>query len=105
MTDPVVRSGSTKKGQGWTHTDGASTIEIKVDTSAAGFTSVPVYVASLGFDASQEKAAYTVTGIDAVYEPSAKGFTLHLQRGGHAPSVDEVDRWGWVINWVGVAPG
>jgi RNA polymerase sigma factor (sigma-70 family) len=105
--------GRTAPGEGWkpygtTEEQAAQGIYIDVDTSAAKFKSVPVYITSLG----GESAHWEVTGISAIYPredqdqkllPLQTGFRIYLR---FRPSevtplynLQEASKK-WYVNWV-----
>jgi RNA polymerase sigma factor (sigma-70 family) len=108
-----VAYGRTAPGEGWkpygtTEEQAAQGIYIDVDTSAAKFKSVPVYITSLG----GESAHWEVTGISAIYPredqdkkllPLQTGFRIYLR---FRPSevtplynLQEASKK-WYVNWV-----
>ena len=99
-----IGGGKTKSGEGWKKGDGEF-IHIHVDTSAAGFTSTPVYLCSLS---GTEYHCYTVGG-NSVYGPNAHGFDVYLawskgtkMNGWNLESYSSTRQWR--INWVGLQP-
>ncbi|MFE7612350.1 hypothetical protein [Streptomyces celluloflavus] len=99
MSTQQVWSGATKPGDGWTDAD--SSIYINVDTSAGKFKSTPTYVASLTFS-KDEGGAFEITGLSSIYEPSPKGFTVHVAKGKNKVTVDQAKDRNYAVNWVGV---
>ena len=103
-----IASGRTTPGKGWVvdphHEDH---IYIDVDTSAAGFTTTPVYLCSIG---GTEWHCYTLGG-NSVYNPTQKGFRVYLA---WARGAAKVNRWNinnltgrsndraWHVKWIGI---
>ena len=81
------------------------TASLFVDTSASGFSSTPVYVASLG---ALSDPGMKITGGGGVYSPSISGFTVYLQWTGletnTASATLPADN-GFHINWIAVREG
>ncbi|GAA3427621.1 hypothetical protein GCM10018953_48040 [Streptosporangium nondiastaticum] len=92
-----VASGRSTPRYGWRQT-GGNAFAITVDTSAAGFTSSPLYLIAiegtdgLGYDISTS----------VIFYPSATGFTVYLRWRDNQPlTVADAERMGWHLNWVG----
>jgi hypothetical protein len=77
----------------------SNTIYLDVDTSAAGFTSTPLYFASLGGISNQ----FDAMGVNAIYYPTAKGFRIYLKNpGGVALTPAYANSKRWHVQWLGV---
>ncbi len=72
---------------------------VDVDTSAAGFTRAPTYVAAVAGDG----ATAGVTGGSAVYDPTANGFRVYLHRWNatSALTAEQARAAGWHVTWSG----
>lgn len=85
-------------GTAWQVYD-TSGIYVDVDTSAAGFSRLPVYVTSLGGHAHHWEAI----GGASVYQPTASGFRVYVRFASGAPlTPGYANSQGWVVNWIGV---
>ena len=94
-----IAAGSTLPGgTAWQVYD-VSGIYVDVDTSAAGFSRVPVYVTSLGGQAHH----WETTGGSSVYHPTPTGFRVYVRfaSGAHL-TPGYANNNGWVVQWVGV---
>lgn len=95
---PRIFVGQTQPGQGWEqyHTDSAT---LRVDTSAANFSSTPVYVISVGGTGGH----YAVTGDACVYYPARNQFQVYLRYPTTPFSLGDLARRnGWYVNWIGI---
>jgi hypothetical protein len=80
-------------------------IYVDVDTSAAGFSSTPIYVSVIGGDGWQ----WQTTGGSAIYTPTATGFRVYVRwssndAGPNPPNPPDpqfANDNGWYINWIG----
>ena len=78
-----------------------SGIYVDVDTSAAGFGRVPVYVSALGGTAHHWEA----TGGSAIYLPTAAGFRVYVRLASGAPLAPAfANANGWIVQRIGVVP-
>lgn len=93
---PRIFAGQTQPGQGWEQFD-TDTTTLRVDTSAAGFSSTPVYVISVG----GAHGHYAVTGAACVYYPAPNKFEIFL-RYPFLPAADTARKAGWYVNWIGI---
>jgi hypothetical protein len=74
-------------------------IVVQVDTSAAGFSSTPVYVTSLGGTGSM----WSTSGGSSVYDPTSTSFKIYLRWiDGHDIDPALADSKKWHINWIGI---
>jgi len=103
-----LESGVVNIGFGHTPKDGNSNwvkyvsdgIFINVDTSSGNFINVPLYLVSIGGSGSH----WVLTGSNAIYGATNKGFTVYVRRP-DLPSevtVDWAKKSGWYINWIGI---
>lgn len=77
----------------------ATGIYVDVDTSAARFGHVPVYVTSLGGHAHH----WETTGGGAVYQPTATGFRVYVRFASGAQLTPAyANSNAWVISWIGM---
>lgn len=78
-------------------------VYMDVDTSAAGFTSTPVYFTSISGIAGH----WRTTGASSIYDPTSTGFRIYindLNDEDVTPSMVNSavpPNWGWVIHWCG----
>ena len=95
-----IAAGSTVPGAtAWQIYD-ASGIYVDVDTSAARFTRVPVYVTSLGGNAHH----WATVGGSSVYQPTAGGFRVYVRfAAGHVLTPAYANSNAWIVHWIGVA--
>lgn len=96
-----IGAGSTIPGATAWQVFNPSGIFVDVDTSAAGFGRVPVYVSALGGTAHHWEA----TGGSAIYQPTAAGFRVYVRYSSNAPLTPaDANANGWVVQWIGVVP-
>jgi hypothetical protein len=77
---------------------------VLIDTSAAGFTTVPTYVVSVGGKGHH----WGIAGSSSIYNPTAKGFEVEIrwEKGYHqdgtavTPAVANQNQWH--IHWIGI---
>lgn len=97
-----IAAGRTEPGVGWQQdpaTPHQLVIFIDVDTSAAGFTSTPVYVASLCGDGDVNE----LTGPGGIYRPTPTGFRVYVRRMDQTVvTPDQAQQHGWCVQWIGV---
>ncbi|WP_157254854.1 hypothetical protein [Nonomuraea typhae] len=96
-----VASGRSTPGSGGWKAAGPDAFSIEVDTSAAGFTSTPKYLATLEINGG---GTYDPDIISGVQNPSATHFTVFLRWHTGVPTtwtVADAERCGWYINWIG----
>lgn len=102
-TAPRIFAGSTEWGQGWKQyaTDGLKTVLLEVDTSAAEFSSTPLYVISLTGSYNMFLAN---GGANGVYSPTPTGFSVFIRMydGKDIPVDAVINDWLWGINWIGI---
>ena len=90
----IVGKTDPQKTQWVQYSDGG--IYIDIDTSSAGFSSIPHYFTSLGGHTNNWRAQ----GVTSIYLPTAKGFRVHVgYRGLIAAQAKE---WGWYVNWIAI---
>jgi V8-like Glu-specific endopeptidase len=92
-------SGSTPAGKtNWQqYNNDPNSLYVDIDTSAATFSTAPLYYTSLGGDGSH----WLAQGVNAVYDVTEKGFRIYL----HYPTAvtpAQANQWNWHINWVGI---
>ncbi|MGE0824409.1 MAG: hypothetical protein AB7G75_03830 [Candidatus Binatia bacterium] len=73
-----------------------SGIYVDIDTSTAGFSSTPYYFTSLGGHTNN----WMAQGVTSIYEPTAKGFRVHV--GHNRLTAAKAEEWGWYINWIAI---
>jgi hypothetical protein len=82
-----------------------TTIRTDIDTSAANFTTIYFYYASL---IAVGGSHYKITSANSIYNPTATSFRLYLHfddYNNNMPSgitVATAMGWGWTINWCGI---
>lgn len=90
------RVASGLSGTGWKQ-EVAHIVSIAVDTSSAKFVTTPVYVTSL-----YSAAPYWI-GVHAIFNPTAKGFTVQLMQHNSGPlTAAEVTQAGTKVAWHGI---
>lgn len=99
----MTRTGKTPAGStNWqVYSDAANAIFVDVDTTAAGFTSVPNYVSALGGNGQHWEAV----GGSAVYSPTPTGFRVYVRFVDQrllTPAIANTN--GWHIIWIGHQP-
>lgn len=96
------RSGATPEDDTDWQAYGTETIYLDVDTSAAGFTSTPLYITSLGGDHSH----WEVVGATSIYDPTKTGFRIYLRStAGNSLTPDYAKSRHWHIQWLGIETG
>lgn len=74
-------------------------IYVDVDTSGAGFTQTPLYLASLG-GTSQHWAA---VGVSSIYSPTSKKFRVYIRwADGNNLTPQQAKNMKWHVQWLGV---
>ena len=92
---PIWKSGGSSP---WMALD-PNAIYLDVDTSAAGFTEMPRYFASLGGSAN----SWDALGVSAIYSATPKGFRVNLMSAsGIALTPAYASSRGWYVQWLGV---
>ena len=71
-------------------------VAVEVDTSSAGFSALPYYFTSLGGHTNN----WMAQGVTSIYEPTAKGFRVHI--GYRGLTAAQAKDWGWYINWIAI---
>jgi hypothetical protein len=90
----VVGRTDPKKTRWIQYSDGG--VAVEVDTSHAGFSSSPYYFTSLGGHTNN----WMAQGVTSIYEPTAKGFRVHV---GHRElTTAQAEEWGWYVNWIAI---
>lgn len=99
MAAVKIASGKTTPGStAWT-VYSPSGITLKVDTSAAKFSTTPVYVTSIGGNSSH----WATTGATSIYEASPTGFRVYVKWSDSNPLTPvQANGWKWHINWIGI---
>ena len=82
-----------------------NTVYVDVDTSAAGFTTTPVYVTSV----VNSLSGGNTTGGSSVYSPTAKGFRVYMKwdttsQAQAALIPQNANTWQWHIHWIAFEP-
>lgn len=99
MSSLRIGSGSTPSGSTEWKAHGTTGIEVLVDTSAAGFKSIPTYVTSI----AGENAHWETTGGSSVYSPTATNFKIFLRYDDGRPLTPQVaNGFKWAVNWIGI---
>lgn len=71
-------------------------VAVDVDTSHAGFSTSPYYFTSLGGHTNN----WMAQGVTSIYEPTAKGFRVHV--GYRGLTAAQAKDWGWYVNWIAI---
>ena len=72
-----------------------------IDTSKAGFTSTPIYLATLHGDGKH----YEVVGIESIYDAAPDGFRLYLTFSDNSELTPSLaNEHNWIVNWIGLEP-
>ncbi|BAY18914.1 extracellular exo-alpha-L-arabinofuranosidase [Anabaenopsis circularis NIES-21] len=85
---------------------GSSGVYVNIDTSAAGFTSVPTYVITVGGKSHH----WGISGSSSIYNPTAKGFEVEIRweegysQSGTAVTPAVANQYEWHINWIAIEP-
>ncbi|MEJ6481552.1 RICIN domain-containing protein [Nostoc punctiforme UO1] len=85
---------------------GSSGIYVYIDTTAAGFSSVPTYVITVGGKSHH----WGISGSSSIYNPTAKGFEVEIRwEQGYSQSETAVtpavaNQYEWHINWIAIEP-
>lgn len=101
-----IASGSTTPGAtNWQEYNNGEGIYVEIDTSAAGFTSKPVYVTSIGGNTGH----WDTTGGSSVYLASEKGFLVYIKWdknsvSGNPLTPEIANNNQWHINWMAFEP-
>jgi hypothetical protein len=96
---PKIAGGQTAPGVGWQAYASGAGVYIDVDTSAAGFTTTPTYVTSLGGTALH----WNTTGGSSVYSPTPTMFRIYVRwADGAALNPPIANQWGWHVLWIGI---
>ena len=75
------------------------TLVVEVDTSAAKFSSTPVYIASLGGDSGHWEAS----GAASSYTPTSSKFNVYISFVDHRRiEIEAIKKLNWYINWIGM---
>jgi hypothetical protein len=95
-----IVSGKTQPGKtDWEVYATSPGIYVDVDTTAAGFSTIPVYITSIGGTDHH----WTTTGGSSVYYATEKGFRVYLRWfDGRPVTPEEANQWKWHVNWIGV---
>jgi len=96
-----VWTGKTIPGQtNWQkYTGSMAGVYVDVDTAEAGFTSIPIYLTSLGGDACH----WETTGATSVYQSTTTGFRVYVKfSSGAALTPAKANENKWHINWIGI---
>ncbi len=99
MTRQRFFAGQTVPGEtDWQVRDETS-IELFVDTGVAAFSTIPIYVCSIGGANNH----WTALGGNAVYKPTRQGFQVKLRLAdGSALTPACANSHKWHINWIGI---
>ena len=78
---------------------GKVVIYVDIDTSAAEFSSTPVYVTSLEAPTSH----FATVGASSVYAASPTGFRIHIKFvDGSELTPELANHYQWTVNWIGM---
>lgn len=100
MASLRIGSGSTPAGStSWQQYPGGRGVFVDINTSAAGFTTTPVYITSIGGATSH----WATTGASSIYLPTPTGFRVYVRWVDNSPLTPATaNSYGWHINWIGV---
>jgi hypothetical protein len=74
-------------------------IYLDVNTAAAQFSAVPVYVTSIGGTSSH----WATTGATSIYQETTTGFRVYVKWSDGSPLTPaQANSWQWHINWIGM---
>lgn len=101
-TAPKIVSGSTETGATAWQQYPYNTVFVVVDTSAAGFTTTPLYITSLAGDHYH----WETTGATSIYEATPKSFKVYVRWPDNPLPLtpEKANEYNWHINWLAVAP-
>ena len=91
-------AGTTAAGKGWNYDSSNKGLWIDVDTSSGGFTTTPVYVASI----SGTERHWRTTGGCAVYLATKSSFRIYLRYPDGPIEVKDAQIGHWQVNWIAV---
>lgn len=101
-TDNSVRVafGQTAPGAtAWQQYENGLGVFVDIDTSAGNFSSVPIYLTSLGGDGSH----WATTGADCIYSPTANSFRVYVRWADNSALTPQTaNGYKWHINWVAI---
>ncbi|MGW4638839.1 hypothetical protein ACWEN6_09930 [Sphaerisporangium sp. NPDC004334] len=93
-----IGAGRTVPGQGWVPY-GPNGLYLNVDTTSGHFVGTPVYTFSMGGFEDH----WALTGVNAVYMPTALGFRVYVRWwDSHPMTAADAKGKGWYVNWIGV---
>jgi|SRR6516164_9957340 hypothetical protein len=101
MATHRIASGQTTPGNTPWHVyeGGANGIYVDVNTTSGHFSSVPVYVTSIGGNSSH----WATTGATSIYNPTATGFRVYVRWSGGEPLTPaDANGFQWHIKWIGM---
>ena len=100
MATHRIASGKTVKGNtAWVQYGGNTGVYVDVDTSAAHFSTTPVYTTSLGGVSGN----WSTTGATSIYSPTATGFRVYVRWSNGNPLTPAIaNNNRWHINWIGM---
>jgi hypothetical protein len=101
MSVMKIASGQTVPGNtAWqTYPGPANGIYVDVDTSTAGFKTIPLYFTSIG----GISAHWAAVGATSIYQPTNSGFRIYVRWiDGTTLSPAQANSWQWHICWLGV---
>jgi hypothetical protein len=100
MATQRIASGQTPQGStAWQQYPGGNGIFVDVNTASGKFSSVPVYITSIGGASSH----WATTGATSVYLATATGFRIYVRWvDGAALSPATANGFNWNINWIGM---
>lgn len=83
----------------WQQYPGGAGVFVDVDTSSAKFSGVPVYITSIGGNATH----WATTGATSIYFPSTRGFRVFIRwSDGGTLNPATAHGYRWHINWIGM---
>jgi len=101
MATHRIASGQTKPGSTAWQVYSPAGIMVDVNTSAGKFSTVPVYVTSIG----GKSGHWATTGATSVYLATATGFRIYVRLSNGAaltPAIANDNGNQWHINWIGM---
>lgn len=82
----------------WQDYTSSNGVFVRVDTSAAGFTTTPIYFTSLGGTSSH----WVVSGTTSIYEPTPTSFSIYVTAEPYAKATDLARSQDWHVNWIAI---
>lgn len=99
MATQRIASGRTTPGSTNWQVYSPTGIMVNVDTTSGKFSSVPVYITSIGGNSSH----WATTGATSVYLPTTTGFRVYVKWSDNSPLTPaQANSFQWHINWIGM---